>query len=198
MNRGLLRSVALLAALALLGQRASAQIALPDEVYRLYLSSSTPPQYKRIVSQIVWMNARAAGQAVRPAAFSPTSLSPSAASVSPASAQALAADPAFTFRDFYTFPNPVRRSEKPTIRVQVGLADSVDLRIYDIASELIHRASLSSPQIIDDGNGKGPQYTYDYTWDSSWVGSGVYVCAVTAKKGGQADITRIRKIGILK
>ena len=109
------------------------------------------------------------------------------------------ADPTFVFRDLYAFPNPATRSKKPTIRLQVGVADSVDIHFYDVSGANVGRASVTTPPaVLDDGNGKGPQYTYDYTWDTSGVGSGVYIYAVTAKKGGYPDIKRVKKVGVVK
>ena len=108
------------------------------------------------------------------------------------------ADSAFLFHDYYAFPSPSRRGHPVTIRLQVGVADSVDVHIFDISGAPVNRGSPNSPQIIDDGNGKGLQYTYDYLWDVSGVGSGIYVFAITAKKAGQADIHKIGKVGVLK
>ncbi|MBI2081106.1 MAG: helix-turn-helix domain-containing protein, partial [candidate division NC10 bacterium] len=58
----------------------------------------------------------------------------------------LAADPAFAFRDLYAFPNPARRRERPTIRLQAGLADSVTVRIYDVSGQLVHSADFGGPR----------------------------------------------------
>lgn len=109
-----------------------------------------------------------------------------------------AADPSFRFRDLYAFPNPSRRGERVIFRLQVGLADSVELNVYDISGRLVHRASFGRPELLDDGNGKGAQYTYDYPWDVGAFGSGVYIYAVTARKAGQADIRKVGKSAVLK
>lgn len=100
--------------------------------------------------------------------------------------------------DVYAFPNPARRSQTVTIRSQVGLADDVAIRIYDISGRLVHSGSVSSPQIVDDGNGKGSQYTYDYVWDTGGAGSGVYLFAITAKKAGSSPIQKTGKVGVIK
>ena len=111
---------------------------------------------------------------------------------------AAGADAAFRLVDVYAFPNPARGGQRPTIRVQVGLADSVAINFYDVSGQLVHSANLVSPQILDDGNGKGQQYTYDYAWDASGVASGVYTYAVTAKKGGAAPIRKVGKVGVIR
>jgi hypothetical protein len=112
-------------------------------------------------------------------------------------AAAAVADEAFGFRALYAFPNPARRSN-PVIRAQVGLADSVDIRIYDVTGKLVNSASLSAAQVLDDGNGKGPQWTYDYDWDVGGIGSGVYLYVMTAKKAGYPPIRRTGKAGVLR
>jgi hypothetical protein len=117
----------------------------------------------------------------------------------PAAAEAAQGpSPDFVLRDAYAFPSPARRQERPVIRAQVGLADSVGVAIYDVSGQAVHAASLGSAKVLDDGNGKGPQWTYDYAWDTSGVGSGVYFYVLTAKKAGHEDINVIKKIGVLK
>jgi hypothetical protein len=111
---------------------------------------------------------------------------------------AAVAPAAFTLVDVYAFPNPSRNNHIVTIRSQVGLADDVSIHIYDISGRLVNSGSVSSPQILDDGNGKGSQYTYDYVWDTGGVGSGVYMFAVTAKKAGSSPIRKTGKVGVIK
>ncbi|MBI5240066.1 MAG: T9SS type A sorting domain-containing protein [Elusimicrobia bacterium] len=110
----------------------------------------------------------------------------------------LAADTEFRYVDAYAFPNPARGSQNVTIRTQVGLADSVDVSIYDISGRLMDSGSATAPQILDDGNGKGPQYTYDLVWDTSGVGSGIYIYAITAKKAGASPIHKRGKAGVIR
>lgn len=111
---------------------------------------------------------------------------------------AAAAPAAFTLVDVYAFPNPSRNNHVVTIRAQVGLADDVSVHIYDISGRLVNSGSVSAPQVLDDGNGKGSQYTYDYVWDTSGAGSGVYMFAVTAKKAGASPIRKTGKVGVIK
>ena len=110
-----------------------------------------------------------------------------------------AAGSEFAFRDLYAFPNPAAGGRRPTIRLQVGRADSVDIRIYDVSGDLVHSAQLTSPpRAIDTGNGKGPQFTQHYARNVGGVGSGIYLYAATAHRSGQADIKRIQKLGVVR
>ncbi|MBI5210844.1 MAG: IPT/TIG domain-containing protein [Elusimicrobia bacterium] len=104
----------------------------------------------------------------------------------------------FEMREVYAFPNPARKGESPTIRVQVGWANSVEVKIFDSSGRKVHAAGFGYPSVMDDGNGKDDQYTYDYRWDAGGVGSGVYTYVVTAKRVGQSDITIIKKLAIIK
>ena len=97
----------------------------------------------------------------------------------------------------YAFPNPAK-GMNPTIRLQAGLADSVKVEIYDAAGRLAHSAGFPSPRILDDGNGKGPQHTYDYSWNAAGIGSGVYVCVVAARKSGQEPIVKTVKTAVIR
>lgn len=111
---------------------------------------------------------------------------------------AAAADAAFVFRDLYAFPNPARGGARQTIRLQAGVADSVSVNVYDVSGEQVYAGSFGPPVVLDDGNGKGPQWTYDLAWDAGGVGSGVYIYVVTAKKAGQADIKKTGRLAVLR
>lgn len=94
------------------------------------------------------------------------------------------------------FPNPASQTN-PTLHIEVGIVDRVEIHVYDISGELVHRASLNGPpQTIDDG--LGPQYAYEYTWDVSGIASGIYIYVVTAHKGGQGSAKVTGKVAVLK
>lgn len=105
---------------------------------------------------------------------------------------------AYGFVDAYAFPNPARGVRTVTIRAQVGNADEVTVRVYDLSGRRVHSARAGTAVTLDDGNGKGAQPTYDVTWDISGIGSGVYTYAITAKRAGEADIHKTGKVGIIK
>jgi hypothetical protein len=99
---------------------------------------------------------------------------------------------AFTLRQFYIYPNPSKNGAKPTLHLEVGVADNVHIRIYDIAGELRHSATISgAPQI------SAPEYAYEYTWDTGGAGSGVYIAVVEARKGDAAIKTK-KKFAVIK
>ncbi|MDP3541152.1 MAG: T9SS type A sorting domain-containing protein [Elusimicrobiota bacterium] len=104
---------------------------------------------------------------------------------------------AYGLVDVYAFPNPAR-GRTVTLRVQVGNADSVSVRIYDVNGRKIHEASSSSSAVVDDGNGKGAQPTHDMTWDPSGIGSGVYTYVVTAGRAGESDIKVAKKLAVIR
>ncbi len=110
-----------------------------------------------------------------------------------------AADAAFGFKAAYAFPNPSRSGAAVTFRVQPGLADSVTVRVYDVAGRKVHESSdFRSLGSFDDGNGLGVQFTYEHVWDVSGVGSGVYTFSVTARKAGEQDIRKTGKAGVIR
>jgi hypothetical protein len=93
----------------------------------------------------------------------------------------------------------VRGTRLATIRIQPGLADSVEVHVYDLAGRrVLSSAGFQFTSGLDDLNGLGPQDTYDYFWDVSGIGSGVYTYVITAKKAGFADIHVSGKIGVVK
>ena len=104
-------------------------------------------------------------------------------------------DSTFRLGEVYSFPNPAMRTN-PTFHIEVGIADKVEIRIYDLSGDLVHETSLSgNPRLIDDG--QGPQYAYEYTWDVSDVGSGVYVYVMIARKGSE-KIKKVGKCAVIK
>ncbi|MCB4792671.1 MAG: T9SS type A sorting domain-containing protein [Elusimicrobia bacterium] len=106
--------------------------------------------------------------------------------------QAIGPDPAFILHEAYTFPNPAKRVKKPTIHIEVGIADLIDFRIYDVSGDLIFKGELTSaPQVI------GLQYAYEYLLNSD-IQSGTYICKVQAKKQGMNDITTTIKFAIIR
>jgi hypothetical protein len=110
-----------------------------------------------------------------------------------------AADASFGFKAVYAFPNPVRGQSTATIRVQPGLADSVEVRVYDLSGRKVHSSSdFRSVGAFDDGNGLGAQFTYEHVWGVSGIGSGIYTYAVVARKAGEQDIRKTGKLGIVK
>ena len=104
----------------------------------------------------------------------------------------------FYFRDQYAFPNPARGGAV-TFRIQPGLADTIELRVYDLSGRKIHGSTdFTFRGAVDDGNGKGAQNTYDHVWGVSGVGSGVYRYVIKASRASQAPIVKSGKVGVIK
>jgi hypothetical protein len=102
-------------------------------------------------------------------------------------------DSPFSFGEIYVFPNPSRKGDTPTLHVEVGQADRITARIYDISGDLITEFTLTSqPQVI---NGKS---AYEQALDSSLFKSGVYVGVIIAEKGGKETIRKNFRFSILK
>ncbi|MFH1725909.1 MAG: PKD domain-containing protein, partial [Elusimicrobiota bacterium] len=121
---------------------------------------------------------------IKPASASGPSLSPEGA------------DQAFTLRDLYVFPNPAVGGAKPTIHLAVGIADKVTIRIYNIAGQQVHQATMdSAPPVINDGS--GPKYAYEYPWDGH-IPSGVYLYTIVAEKSGEAAIRKAGKFAVIR
>ncbi|MBN1383913.1 MAG: discoidin domain-containing protein, partial [Elusimicrobia bacterium] len=64
------------------------------------------------------------------------------------------ADPSFKLGEIYSFPNPVRSDSSaanPTLHVECGIADRVEINIYNVAAELVHSAEIagSGSQVVD-------------------------------------------------
>ena len=102
-------------------------------------------------------------------------------------------DPTFRLGGIYSYPNPAVGYQKPIIHVECGIADTIEIRIYDVAGDKVHEIKLvAQPQIIND------KYAYEYTWDTSQIASGVYICVVVAKKISETDLIATKKMAVVK
>lgn len=154
-----------------------------DKLYELYNSTSTPasqkPRLKHFINRRERIEQiRSSSRAAKSRASSaPTSVKTTGVS----SAAPLAADTSFKLGEVYCYPNPAKKIN-PIFHIETGLADKVELKIYDVSGDLVHETTLTgAPQQIDDG--QGPQLAYEYLWDVKNVGSGVYIFSVTSRQG---------------
>jgi hypothetical protein len=93
------------------------------------------------------------------------------------------ADPSFKLGEVYCYPNPAKKIN-PIFHIETGIADKLELKIYDVSGSQIFEATLNGmPQVMDDG--QGPQYAYEYLWDVNNIGSGVYIFSVVSNKGNK-------------
>ncbi|HOX22513.1 MAG TPA: IPT/TIG domain-containing protein, partial [Elusimicrobiales bacterium] len=108
----------------------------------------------------------------------------------------LYADATFKLGEIYSFPNPAKGGHKPTLHIEVGVADYVKVRIYDVAGDLRHSVQIdAAPVILDDGTGAA--YAYEYAWNASGAGSGVYIYVIEAHKGDET-IRATRKLTYIR
>ncbi|OGR65840.1 MAG: hypothetical protein A2X31_00640, partial [Elusimicrobia bacterium GWB2_63_22] len=103
----------------------------------------------------------------------------------------VSAGPSQEFRlgEVYVYPNPAKNGQAPTIHLECGLADSVNIKIYTVSGREAHEHTITSaPAVLDDGNGLS--YAYEYTWNSH-IPSGVYYYFIEAERAGK----KIKKTG---
>jgi len=102
-------------------------------------------------------------------------------------------DPTFKLGEVYSFPNPAKRGKWPTIHFESGIADRVEINIYDIAGELVHSSEITDkPEVINN------KYAYEYGWNVSNIASGVYIYLIRAKKSGEKEIKVVKKLAVVK
>lgn len=108
-------------------------------------------------------------------------------------AQAPSADAAFKLGDAFGYPNPAVAGQNPTLHMECGIADSLEVKIYDVSGNLVHQAKVEQqPQVV------GGKYAYEYSWDASGAASGVYACVMVARKSGEADIKVTKKLAVVR
>ncbi len=171
------------------GNLAASQAVREDEL-KIYYWNPTLKDWQALTSTVDKQNKTVSAQTIH---FSAYQVQGPGAGIGVA-----AAIDEFSLRDGYAFPNPSRDGAAVTFRIQPGRADSVEVRVYDVAGLKVHSSSDFRFSVLDDGNGKGNQNTYDHVWDVSGISSGVYTFVITAKKSGQSDIRKSGKAGIIK
>ena len=85
----------------------------------------------------------------------------------------------FKLGEVYVYPDPAKGGKVPTFHIEVGTADSVKLKIYTVAGQLAHEATLTgSPQAVVS------VYAYEYAWTGR-IASGVYYYTIEAERAGK-------------
>ncbi|MBV9079784.1 MAG: hypothetical protein JO102_01555 [Elusimicrobia bacterium] len=107
---------------------------------------------------------------------------------------AAAAGLPFDFGEIYVFPNPVQGSQTPTLHVEVGVADRVMTRVYDIAGDVVFEGVLEeqAPRSVDG------KVAYEVAMDPTRFKSGVYIGVVTADRQGRQPIRRQFRFTVVK
>src|SRR3989339_71559 len=96
----------------------------------------------------------------------------------------------FELGEVYSFPNPAKRCN-PCLHIEVGFADSIEVKIYNIAGELVYKTELAgNPLLINN------KYAYEYVWDTGGVASGVYIYLIGAKRSGFNEIKVMKKMAV--
>jgi hypothetical protein len=141
-----------------------------DARYRVYVSTATPPWFKQSIEREMELYGQMT-QARRRAKRNRKG----AALIQAATA----ADASFRLGEVYAFPNPAK-GRNPTFHMEAGVADRVELRVFDVSGRMVHHASLTdAPGLV------GGRYAYEYLWDAGAQPSGIYVYVMTAWKDGQ-------------
>lgn len=98
-----------------------------------------------------------------------------------------APDGSFRLGDAYCYPNP---GAAPTAHVEAGLADGVDLRLYDSAGGLVRELALSGPRVVDG------RWAFERRVDG--LASGVYAAVAAVRKSGRPNFEARFKCAVLK
>ena len=119
-------------------------------------------------------------------------------------------DETFRLRDYYVFPNPAKRGKRPTIHIECGIADQVEIKIYNVAAELVHSLTLDGRKKYEGGwadyqwcldplmKEKKWEWAYEYPWDISNIASGVYIAIIRATKTDYPEIKVRYKFAVIK
>ena len=94
--------------------------------------------------------------------------------------------------EIFAFPNPAR-GNNVTIHVEAGLAEQVQIRIYDEVGSLIHQAEMFG----DPTKGVNNRWSYEYRWDTTGIPPGAYLYAVQATHS-RKTVRTLNKFAIVK
>jgi hypothetical protein len=99
----------------------------------------------------------------------------------------------FKLGEVYCYPNPAKNGKNPTFHIECGIADNVELRIYNIAGEMIYFVNLTKNLTLENN-----KYVYKYSWDVSNVPSGIYIYSIKAERTNEIPIKVVKKLAIIK
>lgn len=99
----------------------------------------------------------------------------------------------FSFAEVYVFPNPTKGGQVPTLHVEIGQADEVSTRIYDVAGDLVFEGRVDSKTTVVNGKS-----AYEHALNPDLFKSGVYIGVVTATKAGKETVRKRYRFTIVK
>ncbi|MEK7720956.1 MAG: T9SS type A sorting domain-containing protein, partial [Elusimicrobiota bacterium] len=148
-----------------------------NKLYELYNSTSTPasqkPRLKHFINRRERIEQiRGSSRAARQRALSTPVVDKTGGDPS---VGAVAADPTFKLGNVYAYPNPAVGVKHPVIHIEVGLADKVEIKVYNNIGKLVEEAVLTeTPKII-----KGVySYEYKFVSDNTPYGTCSYIIRV--------------------
>ena len=98
------------------------------------------------------------------------------------------------FGDVYSYPNPAKNGANPKIHIECGLVDNLELRVYNVAAELMLSKQISGNDWFVV-NGK---YCYEYELNSQEMASGVYLYSIKAELENEISIKSVNKFTVIK
>ena len=102
-------------------------------------------------------------------------------------------DPTASLRDAYAYPNPAANGQAPTIRVMVGIVDSVEVAIFDAAGRKVNSGTVrGQPTGVFNG-----EYYYDYRWTDQKA-SGVYFAVIHAHASDGSTVKGRVKLAVVR
>jgi hypothetical protein len=99
----------------------------------------------------------------------------------------------FAFGEVYVFPNPSRGRDVPTLHAEVGAAERVSTRIYDVSGDVVFEGRIDESPIVTDG-----KIAYELPLNPALFRSGVYIGVVTAERSGRETIRRQYRFTVIK
>ena len=106
---------------------------------------------------------------------------------------AKAADLVFKLGRVYAVPNPAVGVKHPVIHIEAGLADKIEIKIYDFAGKLIEEAVLIEPPALIKG-----VCSYEYKFMSEDTPNGACNYTVKAYKNGKQPLEAAGRLIFVK
>ncbi len=103
------------------------------------------------------------------------------------------ADMPFSFNEVYVYPNPARPGDTAILHVEIGQADSLKVRIYDLAGDLVYESRITEAPIAVNGKS-----AYEHKLDASRFKSGAYIGVVTAERSGKETTRKKFRLTFLR
>jgi len=99
----------------------------------------------------------------------------------------------FTGGKVYVYPNPSGGKTAPTFYVEAGIADRLEISVYNLEGDMVHHGEISGRPRQKSGI-----LYYEYRWETGETAAGTYIAIIESYMHGKITFRAMAKLAIAK